>query len=129
MRGEELQLSLAQAGDVSIVRVTDARLTYPMLASFFSQVQQIVEGGARKLVVDLEAVTYIDSASIGCLVDIHRLLAQRDGTLRLSGLQPRVETLLSMTGVKKVVNLHQKEAEALAAFGRPPRQNGEAAHA
>ena len=37
-----------------------------------------MEGGTRKLVIDLQAVTYIDSASIGCLMDIHRLLQEKE---------------------------------------------------
>jgi anti-anti-sigma factor len=85
-------------------------------------VRQLVEDGARKLVIDLAAVSYIDSASIGCLMDIHRLLKDRDGAVKLSGLQPRVETMLSMTGVHKIVDVHRAEADALAAFGRPPRK-------
>jgi anti-anti-sigma factor len=88
-----------------------------VLASFFSEVRQKVEGGARQVLIDLGAVGYLDSASIGCLMDVHRLLQEKGGTLRLSGLQPRVETMISMTGVHKIVPLHRAEEEALAAFG------------
>ena len=109
------------------MRVQEAKLTYPVLSSFFAEVRQLVEGGARKLVIDLAAVSYIDSASIGCLMDIHRLLQEKAGTVQLSGLQPRVETMISMTGVHKIIDLHREEADALAAFaarkgGRPMRQ-------
>ena len=117
-----MQLSLEQSGDVRIVRVKEAKLTYPVLSSFFAEVRQLVEDGARKVVIDLAAVSYIDSASIGCLMDIHRLLKDRDGAVKLSGLQPRVETMLSMTGVHKIVDVHRAEADALAAFGRAPRK-------
>ena len=55
----------------------EAKLTYPMLSAFFAEVRQLVEGGARKLVIDLSAVTYIDSASIGCLMDIYRLMQEQ----------------------------------------------------
>jgi anti-anti-sigma factor len=120
-----MQLSLEKSGDVRIVRVKEAKLTYPVLSSFFVEVRQFVEDGARKLVIDLEAVTYIDSAAIGCLMDIRRLLEDRGGAVKLSGLQPRVETMLSMTGVHKIVDVHREEAEALAAFGRWPKQNGD----
>jgi anti-sigma B factor antagonist len=118
-----MRLSFEQIGDVRIVRVKEAKLTYPVLSSFFFEVRQILEDGARKLVIDLQAVTYIDSASIGCLMDIHRLLRGRDGAMKLSGLQPRVETMLFMTGVRKIVDVHREEAGALAAFGRPPKQS------
>lgn len=114
-----MQLLLEQSGDVRIVRVKEAKLTYPALSSFFSEVRGIVEGGARKMVIDLEGVSYIDSASIGCLMNIHHLLEDRDGALKLSGPQPRVETMLSMTGVHRIVDVYPEEAEALSAFGRP----------
>lgn len=112
-----MQLGFDERGGVTVVRVREAKLTYPVLASFFSEIRQRVEGGARKVVIDLQAVGYLDSASIGCLMDVHRLLQEKGGALRLSGLQPRVETMISMTGVHKIVPLHRDEEEALAGFG------------
>src|SRR5436190_15023708 len=122
-----MQLLVEQSDDVRIVRVQEAKLTYPVLWSFFAEVRQIVEDGARKLVIDLEAVTYIDSAAIGCLMDIRRLLEDRGGAVKLSGLQPRVETMLSMTGVHKIVDIHREEAAAVEAFGaRKAKGQGDA---
>jgi len=112
-----MRLAFEDKGDVTVVRVQEAKLTYPVLASFFSDVRQRVEGGARRIVIDLSAVGYLDSASIGCLMDVHRLLQEKGGALRLSGLQPRVETMISMTGVHKIVPLHRDEEEALLGFG------------
>lgn len=115
-----MQLAFDERGDVTVVRVREAKLTYPVLSAFFAAVRQRVEGGANRLIMDLAAVSYLDSASIGCLMDVHRLLQERDGTLRLSGLQPRVETMISMTGVHKIVPLHRDEEDALAAFAAAP---------
>jgi anti-sigma B factor antagonist len=114
--------SLEQNGEVGIVHVKEAKLTYPVLSSFFVAVRRIVEGGARKLVIDLGAVAYMDSVAIGCLIDIHRLLEHRQGAVKLSGLQPRLETMLFMTGVQKVVQVYRDEAEALAAFAGSRKQ-------
>jgi anti-anti-sigma factor len=111
-----MQLAFDRKDDVTVVRVKEAKLTYPVLSAFFSEVKQQVEGGARLMIMDLAAVSYLDSASIGCLMDVHRLLQEKGGTLRLAGLQPRVETMISMTGVHKIVPLHRDEEDALAAF-------------
>ena len=112
-----MELAKESSGDVQIIRVKEAKLTYPSLSPFFAEVRQLVEGGTRKLVLDLSAVTYIDSACIGCLMDVYRLLADKGGSVKLSGLQPRVETMLSMTGVHKIIDVHREEAAALLAFG------------
>jgi len=111
-----MQMAVERQGDVHIVRLRDAKMTYPGLASFFGAVRQLVEDGARKLVFDFGQVTYIDSASIGCLMDIHRLLKDKSGAMKLAALQPRVETMLSMTGVHKIIEIHREEALALQAF-------------
>jgi anti-anti-sigma factor len=121
-----MQLAVEEHGDVRVIRVREAKLTYPILSSFFAEVRQLVEGGANRLVIDLSAVTYIDSASIGCLMDIHRLVGERSGSVRLSGLQPRVETMLSMTGVHKIIELHREDVDALAAFGVGKRGKSDA---
>ena len=111
-----MQLKFEEKGDARVVRVQEARLTYPILASFFAEVRQLVEGGARKVLIDLSSVTYIDSASIGCLMDIHRLLQEESGALKLSGLQLRVETMISMTGVHKIIQIYRDEQDALQDF-------------
>jgi anti-anti-sigma factor len=116
-----MQIQFERCGDVHIVRVRETKLTYPVLSSFLAEVRGIVDEGARRVVLDLEGVTYIDSAAIGCLMTIHRLLDDRDGAVKLIGLQPRVETMLRMTGVHKIVGFYREEAEALAACGQPSR--------
>jgi anti-sigma B factor antagonist len=118
-----MQLQVIRKNDISVIRIKEAKMTYPLLSPFFAEVQQIVESGARKLVIDLETVIYIDSVFIGCLIDIHRLLEHRGGILKVSGLQPRVEVMLSMTGVQKVVDIYGKEEHALAAFARSRGSN------
>jgi anti-anti-sigma regulatory factor len=49
-------------------------------------------------------------------MDIRRLLQEKGGALRLAALQPRVETMLSMTGVNKIIDIHRAEEAAVAAF-------------
>jgi anti-sigma B factor antagonist len=122
-----MQMRVEERGDVRVVHVMEAKLTYPVLSAFFAEVRQLVEAGAKKVIIELSAVSYIDSASIGCLMDIHRLLQERSGVVRLAGLQPRVETMISMTGVHKIVDIHRDEEDAIAAFSsRKTRGKGDA---
>jgi anti-anti-sigma factor len=114
-----VDLSVEPSGDACIVRVQTAKLTYPVLSSFFDAVCAIVEGGASKVVLDMEAVSYIDSETIGCLVEIHHLVTDRGGAIRLCGLQRRVNTMLSMTGVDRFLGVCAGEAEALMSLRQP----------
>jgi anti-anti-sigma factor len=112
-----LDLSVEPAENATIVRVKTSKLTYPVLSAFFEAVRELVKDEARHLILDLEAVSYIDSATIGCLVEIHRLVADHGGAVKLVGLQRRVHTMLSMTGVDRFLEVYDGEAEALASLG------------
>ena len=106
-----------QSGDVSIVRIGDARVGYPMLGGFSIAVSALVAAGHRHIVVDLTPVTYVDSATIGCLMDLYRQARAAGGALKLSGVQKRVETMLTMTGAQHFLEIHGDEQSAIASFG------------
>ena len=112
-----MRVTTEESGEVAIVRVGETRLMYPMLAEFSSTVSSLVTGGARKILIDLGPVTYVDSATIGCFMELYRTLAGVDGYMALSGVQKRVETMLTMTGTQNFISIHADEASALRSFG------------
>ena len=112
-----MNLTTEQSGQVSIVRVGESRMMYPMLADFSAEVSALVAAGARSILIDLRPVTYVDSATICCFMDLYRTVSGVGGQLRLSGVQKRVETMLTMTGAQNVIGIHADEAGALKSFG------------
>ena len=106
-----------QSGGVSIVRVGETRMMYPMLAEFSGAVSGLIAGGARDILIDLTPVTYVDSATIGCFMDLYRTISGVGGKLKLSGVQKRVETMLTMTGAQNFLEIHPDEPSALKSFG------------
>jgi anti-sigma B factor antagonist len=111
-----MNLQIESHDDVTIIRVREERLVYSMLSSFFAEISKVIEGGARKVLLDLSAVNYVDSASVGCLMDIYRTMTEKSGTIRLLGLQERVETMVSMTGLHNFMELYRDESAALEGF-------------
>jgi anti-sigma B factor antagonist len=105
------------SGGVAIVRVGDARLMYPMLADFSATVSALVASGTRDILIDLTPVTYVDSATIGCLMDLYRQVRSAGGQLKLSGVQKRVETMLTLTGAQNFIEIHPDEPTAVKSFG------------
>ena len=106
-----------QAGAVSIVRVGETRLMYPLLSDFSSAVSGLVAVGQREILIDLTPVTYVDSATIGCLMDLYRQVHSAGGHLKLSGVQKRVETMLTLTGAQNFIEIHADEPTAVKSFG------------
>jgi anti-sigma B factor antagonist len=112
-----MNLKTEQSGAVSIVRVGETRMMYPMLADFSSEVSGLIAGGARHILVDLGPVTYVDSATIGCFMDLYRTISAVKGQIKLSGVQKRVETMLTMTGTQNFIQIYADESSALKSFG------------
>ena len=111
-----MNLEIESVGDVKVARVKEDKLVFPILSHFFNKISGLIEAGADKIVIDLSQVTYIDSASIGCLMDIYRLMSERSGSLKLVGLQERVETMVSLTGLHNLVDVYREEKTALESF-------------
>ncbi len=104
-------------GTISIVRVGESRLMYPILSDFSSTVSALVSAGNHDILIDLTPVTYVDSATIGCLMDLYRQVHGAGGRLKLSGVQKRVETMLTMTGAQNFIEIHPDEPSAVRSFG------------
>ena len=111
-----MNVKTEQAGGVSIVRVGETRMMYPLLSDFSSAVAGLVSGGRKEILIDLSLVTYVDSATIGCLMDLYRQVHGAGGHLKLSGVQKRVETMLTMTGAQNFIEIHPDEPTAVKSF-------------
>jgi len=112
-----MNVTVDQTGSVSVVRVRETRLMYPLLSEFLATVSGLLSSGRHDIVVDVTPVTYVDSAAIGCLMDLYRQTRSAGGRLKLSGVQKRVETMLTLTGAQNVIELHPDEPSAVRSFG------------
>jgi anti-anti-sigma factor len=112
-----MKLTTSRTGQITVVEVGERRLTYPILSDFAAAVTSLINGGDSRIVIDLTPVDYLDSATIGCLMDLYRQAVAANGAVKLAGVQKRVETMLTMTGAQNFLEVHASRASALASFG------------
>ena len=112
-----MNLTTDRSHDVAIVRIGETRIMYPLLQEFSAAIAGLLAAGDRKVLIDLSKVTYVDSATIGCLMDLYRQTSSAGGQLRLAGVQKRVETMLTMTGAHNFLKMFPDEASAVHSFG------------
>jgi anti-sigma B factor antagonist len=112
-----MNVTTTQHGDVTVVTVHESRLTYPVLADFATATTELIARGEQRIVIDLGTVGYVDSATIGCLMDLYRQASAQGGRLKLAGVQKRVETMLTMTGAHHFLEVYADQPAALASFG------------
>lgn len=81
-----------------------------------SQISGIIADGVTKLVIDLTGVDYMDSAGLGMVVYVFGAIREKQGTLRICSVAPRLLTLLQLTKTDTFLAIDQTRAESLAAL-------------
>lgn len=86
-------------GPVDRVVVSLAEVDCANCDQLEAQLRRVSDGAARRLVVDLSAVTFLDSSGMRVLIVIDRDLRSRGGALVLANLTRAVRSALDAGGV------------------------------
>ena len=111
----KLSLETRNRGDVIIVHC-QGRIVYRDEAAALSRVVGEVLPQARKLVLDLSGVSSIDSAGIGELALLQSLAQGQNVSLKCAAPTPLVRSLLDLTNLDSVLEVHPSLDAALASF-------------
>lgn len=111
-----MKVSTRKDGGAVVVRVEVPRLVYATLDSFVDQVGAHLEADRPAVVFDLAPVNYLDSAAIGCLMDLYRRASAKQGRIALAGVMDRVERMLRMTGAHEFIPIYGSADEAVRAL-------------
>ncbi|MGQ9455808.1 MAG: STAS domain-containing protein [Armatimonadota bacterium] len=82
-----------------------------------------LEKGAKRIVVDLTKVEYLDSTALGVLIGGLKRLREADGNLLLICPSARIKRVFEITGLDKIFNIHNCEEEVRQAIGKESDQS------
>jgi anti-anti-sigma factor len=111
--------ALAATGDDLVVLIAGGELDHHASPSLREQIAAHIDAGARSLVLDLSAVTFIDSTAIGVLVGAAvRLQDSADGTVAVvcGPNNERVMRIFDIAGVDNVIAVCASREDALSAL-------------
>ena len=80
------------------------------------KINNLVENGTQKIVLNLADVPYVDSAGLGEIVRCYTTVSRKSGKLKLLNLTKRIQDLLSITKLLTVFDTYETEAEAVKSF-------------
>ncbi|MEV4829608.1 MULTISPECIES: STAS domain-containing protein [unclassified Micromonospora] len=110
----EFTMSTRQEGAGTVLEIA-GDLDMSTTPQLRERLREVVEGGARVVVVDLTGVGFMDSSGLGALVVAYRELRERNGWLGLAGVRRPVRTVLSITSVDQVIGIFDTVPDAEAA--------------
>jgi anti-sigma B factor antagonist len=110
MRFEENKL-----GDVLVAKVLDGRIAADVAPRFKAHLAGYASQGNLSIVLDLGAVTFIDSSGLGALVSSLKSMG-KEGDLVIAGAQGAVASMFKLTRMDKVFRMYATTDEAVAAL-------------
>jgi anti-sigma B factor antagonist len=112
-----MQIEERMVGDVIVMKVIgDITLNKGGDVLLKDKINSVLQQGRKKLLVDLGAVAYVDSAGLGQLVHVHTTTTHNGGTMKLLHLNKRLTDLLVVTKLVTVFDSYENEADAIASF-------------
>lgn len=111
-----MEIAERKINDVTVLDLT-GKMTLGEGDELLKQtINNLLAAGAKKIVLNLEGVPYIDSAGLGEVVRTHTTVSRQGGSLKLLNLTKRIEDLLSITKLLTVFDTYDSEAEAVKSF-------------
>src|SRR5262245_31473163 len=110
------EIQKRKKGDVVILDILgDITLGEPE-QSLRDTITDLVDRKQSRIIVNLEAVEFVDSSGVGALVKSHTTLAKRGGRLMLLKPGKMIRQTLKITGLLGVFEIFDEEADALSSF-------------
>jgi anti-sigma B factor antagonist len=82
------------------------------------KVKSLLAAGQKKIVLNMNNVTYIDSSGLGTLVASHTSAKSQGASMKISNLGSKFQEILQVTKLVTVFDAYPSEAAAISSFGK-----------
>ncbi|MEO5896995.1 MAG: STAS domain-containing protein [Vicinamibacterales bacterium] len=111
-----MTLNERRIGDVTVLDMKGRLVLEDGDAVLRTRVNELLEQGRSKVVLNLKDVTYIDSCGVGVLIAKLVSMRNKGGDLRLINLTERSRRLLEISQLLNVFAIYQDEPQAIDSF-------------
>lgn len=111
-----LKIATNQVGDVTVMTLNGRLVFGEEAIAFKKAVNSLKDAGPKNLVLNVEKVTFVDSAGLGALLAANHSTSSRGGKMRLCQPQPTFTKLLKITHLHTVFEVSETEADAISSL-------------
>jgi len=110
-----MDILLRQLDGITMVDMS-GRLDSSVSGQVMDRLNEIVNAGATRLIVNLKQVTYISSAGLRGILVAAKLIKSSNGEMRLCQPNDLVRKILEESGFANLVRIDDRESESIAAL-------------
>jgi anti-sigma B factor antagonist len=113
-----LKMSQREVDGVTVVALDGRIVLGEESNALREKVKGLLAEGKKKIVLNVNNITFIDSAGLGTLVASHHTAKKEGGSLRLCHLDNKFQQVLQITKLLTLLYISSTEAEAVASFSK-----------
>ncbi|MEM7227526.1 MAG: STAS domain-containing protein [Planctomycetota bacterium] len=102
--------------DDILILVVDGGLNKGTAEELATKIEQLVDVGLRKLIVDCSQLNMITSSGLGVLVRIHNRMKAHDGDVKIAGVKSVLAQVLQITKLDSLFEFYPDVNRARLAF-------------
>jgi anti-sigma B factor antagonist len=99
-----------------LILSADGGLNADTAAEFVRQLEALIDGGVKQIIVDCTRLEYISSYGVGVLVRLHNRLAKQGGDVKIAAARSMVLQALTIMRMGKVFEIYPDVNQARLAF-------------
>jgi len=104
-----------RVGDTTIFKLNEKRLDTSISGLLKSEFTTILKvEGVTKFIIDLSEVESCDSSGLSALLVANRIVSANEGQIRLAAASEKVQTLIKITQLNRVLSVTNTVEDALA---------------
>ena len=113
-----LKMTNREVDGVSVVALEGRIVLGEESNALREKVKSLLAEGKKKIVLNMDNITFIDSAGLGTLVAAHHSAKSQGSSLRLCHLGSKFQEVLQITKLLTVFDVFDTEAAAVASFSK-----------
>jgi len=113
-----LKMSQREVDGVTVVALDGRIVLGEENNALREKVKRLVAEGKKKIVLNVNNITFIDSAGLGTLVSSHHTAKKEGASVRLCHLDNKFQQVLQITKLLTVLYISNTEAEAVASYSK-----------
>jgi anti-sigma B factor antagonist len=112
----QLEIKERKVGEIVILELSGKITIGEGSVQLREAVSRLLEAGRNRIILNLSAVSYVDSSGIGELVSRYTTTKNTGGRLKLLNLPKKIKDLLMITKLLTVFEIYEDEQAALESF-------------
>lgn len=113
-----MKITIRQIDDVTIADISGRIVLGEECAALRDVVQDLLDKGKIKIILNLAMVDYIDSSGLGNLISVFARVRKQGGELKLLKLTNKIHDLLQITKLYTIFEIMDDEAAAVKSFDK-----------